>query len=674
MAKKAKKTPRPKQTAMQRACQEANARIREHGHYRKLFGQQGAKELTELEAKCTEPVKTALRLFAAGRIDHIRRIKMQSRPVSLSIFEENAETCRDAFVMACVQIIAAGYEKHDADMIQHEETFDEMNRITESIPQQFYNDNVNRQTVQLIATPCVDILESTAIATIYWKKITEKNDPYDWCMKAKTLIEECASKEYQACLEQKEQEVRLFMAKSILQHLKRLEMNLMGAMDKMKEPSARQMFTSRQVPMSTPLLNTQYSLMSVPLVKDTIETAVKNGLDPLIIAHMIFDEAAGTSIMAKVHYEMCTKYPQEVINWTAIKTAALEKEKGSLSPLVDCMICGIFTDRFFSSTLANTVNPENKPSDEDIVIDCAKPRFLSKTNGRVKDEPNGLEAIFLSQVFTEVTGIAAYPTLRIRLKWKDVLTSLGLNETEAAAMCGYMEACCACRGSNLMLQTYMKHCLEAKQPDQEANDEKDTIDPNTIERMKSENACRIQAIQTKLQKSEQSARHEKAVADEQIQALLCENEQLSKEIERMRAERTLLENAIQDMASRIPPEEETDEEQDTAAYPSDIGKNERIVVFGGTDNWITFQRQRFPNITFVSPNGIPNSDVFANAKIIFINTWVCKHKHVLQIQSAAKNAVILWFPKKGINNCSKYIIEAYAKLMEVSNEGKDNDL
>lgn len=273
-----------------------------------------------------------------------------------------------------------------------------------------------------------------------------------------------------------------------------------------------------------------------------------------------------------------------------------------------------------------------------------------------------------------------------------LLKALGYDDNIAAALCGYMEAI-------KLQQQYAKFMDIYTSYDMQFNEEYDDTDENEddqtpedqstssetassakpdttqqVEAIKQQSHHQMEDLTRKHNKEKKVLQHQLDQADKQKAQLSDENEKLKQRIKYLESERNQLQNTLVDYTLKdkhqtdiTPDQDETPETQ----YPSDIGKDIKMICFGGTANWVTEQRSRFPNIEFAGFEDTINTATIAYADLIFVNTFMFNHALYRPIKHEAdrvgKELHIL--PGKGINKCSNYILDTYQEyMMEHSSE------
>lgn len=280
-----------------------------------------------------------------------------------------------------------------------------------------------------------------------------------------------------------------------------------------------------------------------------------------------------------------------------------------------------------------------------------------------------------SLLFTE-TQVVQPTTLSIPMKLHPLLEKLGFSGEEAAALCGYMQGCrqlvsnLAAFGGKfeaaLQFEKIVKaHILE------EMEDKRKELEQRPAQRTEGEAEEkwkeahlaqeRAEASQRKLEKEKRLLEYETEKAREGQQRAEEENQSLRQQVQRMQQEMEELQQTVLTLSQQAGEGQET---ENTVSFPCDVGREKKIRVFGGPDNWIAEQSRRFPYLSFCDANTMPNEQSILNADMVLVNTFVMNHKFFWIIQNACKkyNIPLHYFSNRGINRCSQQIIEFYEEL------------
>ena len=306
--------------------------------------------------------------------------------------------------------------------------------------------------------------------------------------------------------------------------------------------------------------------------------------------------------------------------------------------------------------------------------------------------------ISLRQLIYSHTGVIAPSTLRISLKWRAMLEDIGLRHDDALVLCGFIEGC------NLLIQhlqssareedkeaelrkdfnpvrvkeiamAYAK-CVEENEKQQIRQDIRRELESSFAEARNLEE--RVTAENRRLQRQHRTSLYRATAAEAQIIAKDDTIRCLEEQVKALTEERESLQRTIMDLSqqiSAVPPEECGDKEEEKQlnlheGFPSDIGKDAKIIVYGGSQNWIAEQQKRFPHIRFFAADVLPNDAAIAHADILMVNTFYLSHKYFWTIQGAAKraNKKMDFFQSRGVNSGSQRIIEVYHSFY-LSREG-----
>lgn len=83
----------------------------------------------------------------------------------------------------------------------------------------------------------------------------------------------------------------------------------------------------------------------------------------------------------------------------------------------------------------------------------------------------------------------------------------------------------------------------------------------------------------------------------------------------------------------------------------------KIVSFGGRPNWINDMKKILPNVTFYSPDVIPNKDVIKNAEQVWIQTSCISHAAYYRIEAAlGEKTQLRFFPNQNARSCAEKLV------------------
>lgn len=143
---------------------------------------------------------------------------------------------------------------------------------------------------------------------------------------------------------------------------------------------------------------------------------------------------------------------------------------------------------------------------------------------------------------------------------------------------------------------------------------------------------------------------------------ISKNNQLVSENERLIRELADLRELVFLQQSDEPVEADAKEE---IKFP--VETTGRIVSFGGHPNWISEMKKLLPNVTFYSPDVVPNKDAIKNADQVWVQTQFISHAVFYRIESAlGENTQMRFFPNQNVRNCAEKIV------LSVKNKKSDN--
>jgi hypothetical protein len=132
---------------------------------------------------------------------------------------------------------------------------------------------------------------------------------------------------------------------------------------------------------------------------------------------------------------------------------------------------------------------------------------------------------------------------------------------------------------------------------------------------------------------------------------VSKNNQLASENERLTRELADLRELVFMQQSDEPVETDAKEE---IKFP--VETTGRIVSFGGHPNWINDMKKLLPNVTFYSPDVVPNKDVIKNADQVWIQTNCISHAAYYRIESAlGEKTQLRFFPNQNARSCAEKV-------------------
>lgn len=276
------------------------------------------------------------------------------------------------------------------------------------------------------------------------------------------------------------------------------------------------------------------------------------------------------------------------------------------------------------------------------------------------------DKLSLWQVISITSACICEDTLDIDMRLMPVFQQMGYSVEDAAALCGYIDGMNTGRCHTFMTSIYMNFIKENMDydPDASVQDGQDVEDQvkarvdDYISNYRQTADAALAAEKARLEKQQRQASHSVSQMEGHVSKLQSENENLQNLVKQLEEQNRELHRQLEEAEAFV----KEDQEEDTKiSYPSLIGEDVKIVVFGGGDNWRVELANRFPNIRFMRLDDQINDTVIVDADIVIVNTFVMAHKKFWPVQNMAKklNKPLMFFPRAGINSCSNYLIEIY---------------
>jgi|GEM_PF-4802876 len=292
-------------------------------------------------------------------------------------------------------------------------------------------------------------------------------------------------------------------------------------------------------------------------------------------------------------------------------------------------------------------------------------------DARAKADVNVKCQMFVTpQQIAYMTNCVILPNeLSIPLDLARPLENLGLKQTQAIALCGYLEGARAGALSTMLASD--KNQLPTVRDEDEPTPE--DFKAQFREEAQNEVADKLAEAQKTLERGTVIANQaKKAVraAEHKAERALAEKEQVSEEltechaeIRRLKAEREELRKAVFELTEQLGTM--TDEPEPDLKEQFPYHTDCKIVIVGGPQKWTSEQARRFPDIDIYDVENRPEEAVVAGADIVMVNTFVLKHKVFDMVQDVTNKAgkPMHYFLNRGINRGSMQIIDTYQTYM-----------
>lgn len=587
--------------------------------------------------------------------------------VSVRIMAMDMDTMVNIFASAVSNLISTMLKEVKPSDYDNETIYNEIGKFESSIPDEFYEESPTEQykkhTLYQYGEPFTNAISDV----IDWAKVIKGNDPTHWAENALKLIYTTLPSETREPYERKRISILNDIIELILKGIPRY-------LNKASRELLENGYTNEttELPKQTPIPGTK--IENIPLVVNTntpgipLTPQTTQLLQPAkpwmttffaLVMFMELDE------QSDIYTALSEKYTMSEIAWAALVELACAAHTKRFGGIQEILLNCIIFIKYSTPKMIEFLDP--KDTEEEIFLRTSVPRRLPKDIYEIcRDDAEKFSS--KTPKSTSVWQILAYNTkmwppdiLHIRTKWMPIIMQLGYSETQAAALCGYIEGCRMRYTHTLMTNVYVKDILKNIKNDAADEDKPDINEDMISEKMKAltESADkRIHMIRQQAARSEKEALHEKAEALRQVESYKAENERLLQELADLKQENKALFDLIAQSGS------DTDTEETNVEFPCMIGNDIKIISYGGSEQWMAQLRGRFPNIRFFGPDVEPNYAAIAGADIVLVNTYVFKHKRYRTIQAAIRgtNKSICLYPNKGINTCTNYILDVYEKF------------
>lgn len=87
----------------------------------------------------------------------------------------------------------------------------------------------------------------------------------------------------------------------------------------------------------------------------------------------------------------------------------------------------------------------------------------------------------------------------------------------------------------------------------------------------------------------------------------------------------------------------------------------KIISFGGHETWLKEMRRKLPNVIFVAPSSLPNTDLIRGADAVWLQTNCMSHADFFRIINIVRhNGVPLrYFSFAGVEKCSEQLVRSF---------------
>ncbi len=316
---------------------------------------------------------------------------------------------------------------------------------------------------------------------------------------------------------------------------------------------------------------------------------------------------------------------------------------------------------------------EDAENDDIISIDLSSSCRLNVSNespgallglgdNKLEAEMLGIDSVSLAQVVCRESGVL--PCTSMFCIRKSLLNSLvrgGIGENEAYATAGFIAGLSRINGYARMVFATI-HLFE-EEPDKKEESVRQALDSEHQQRMSAVEARErmVEESSHRAEKRVKVAEYRAEKAEKELETLRAKLSEQQKQLNRLAAEKAAAEEELEELrvvAVCEDGEAEDAEDAATGVFPSDVGSDRKIAVFGGSQNWVREQQLRFPNVTFADVDTQPNVGLLAGADVIICNVFVMKHKffNIVQREARRLGKPIHYISRRGINNGSRDIL------------------
>lgn len=628
------------------------------------------------ERKLSKAGKTLSHFILFGHLMSFQDTDMRNACASSYLQRKCPEPIYNALRLNCIQLWR---KMLYPDITYHEDTaslVEFLKDLEQKIPDGFYDDDILGQQYKHAESVFVDPLSQGLYDIIDWDTVIESKDYVEYAKNAMKLIESTCSADIITAFEQKRNEIIQHTIKQFL----RIIPNCIN--DSKRHLCAKGHIKQYTPPVFNPLIVKPTPMPDFNLFDPTNVSEISEDIldaEPWIIA------AYGVTCIKPIikanqfKDETIKNFTVEELTFTALSLLVQTEDIGIFTPLTDTILTELLLLRGATDTVKSLLT-QNKGSDAYWAYNTLQSaEFPDDMVKKIRTEADAQKS--LATTSYDLTNIALLnahtfvpPIVHINHQYMNLIQRLGYTETEAAAFCGYIEGISAQSQNIKTAAAFLQYDIQAKTAEEKYHQEQDDAKQQLAElttkykALQEQTTSEIQKTQQKHKKEQQLLRHTAVQTDTKLQAITEQNEKLAARIKKLEAERLQMQNTITELSLKT--KDQTDltqnDEESMTQYPSDIGKNHKIICFGGSDNWVAEQQRRFPYIEFHECGDTMNPASIPNADIVFVNIFVLTHGMYLPLKNEAdrvkKNLYV--FPARGINSSSNYILKTFEEYFE----------
>ena len=636
--------------------------------------------IQEIEKTLNKNELQAFQMYLANDIKKMPKLDNRDPETSKTIMQKYPHTVEDAFQTSATIMMSDMITDGTTQFSTTQNIFELVAQAEQDLPDKYHEGDIYQQASNHISHQYTDAFTSAFGDIIQWDSIIHTDNMAVWCKNILNLLPKIVTPE------------RIEMFNSFRNHIV-LRMIEISA-DLIPEFITKAKYS---------LQDLGYTIDDQPTVPNTISTPpflsqkakndliinkqlnIKPYLEPApewVKCVCISLQFVTMNTILTLREKLYNEFEFSHIIYTIISLIANAEQMKRYPFIIENFKMFLILQRLSSEACHQLLSPEDT-SDNFLFHTCElhkySPELMKQRNIINRElEKQGKtlsnvepDSTSLWQIIALNTRIIPTPELYIRLKWKPILENLGYTSDEALTICGFIEGCNMSYKHTATSHVYFS-ALESIYENEEQSD--DISQQENIDSLRTEFEAQIAKIHAeannklteekrKALKERRQANFEASNQEAKIQELTNTNDELLKKIKRLEAEKRQLQNTIAELNSSSTNEDDIIENENdipTTVYPSNIGKDIKIVCVGGSVNWIATQQKRFPNIRFFSPDN-PNETAISGADIILINTFTMNHSTFGIVQAICKKTgkELFYFPNRGMNTSSQYIEQVY---------------
>ena len=662
----------------QKLMEEADDRAKLPETHEKILYLPDYTWLKEKESKLSKSGRMLLHFMLYGQFANIDPDNTDLLRPSVYIMNTCGTPVKHMIEMVCAQMLT--------EMITPEKTSSELDLgdvikrladLEHKMPDEFHDDDIINQQWKHARANFADITTTGLFDMLNWDVITDGTDYTKFAINIMHLVNTVITEEQLLPFVEKRTEIIQHTIQQLIKHIP-------SAIDKGNQHLAEEGYIKvpQVQPVNPLLMNPNIKpkfpeFPCAPLIPNLFTTQVTEDMidaDPWFIAFSGLLHTSNMTFGSEFRVETASKFTLGELAFTVFSLLQNSAETNLFSCIIEILLTELLLTRSSNEAVQDLLkmpDAENTYWEYDTFTPVAFSDDMKKTIQQHEDHdkyimPKGYDLMNLILLYDNVVP---HRLIRIHNKVMPILQHMGYSEKDAAAICGYIEGLKAQAKHAAATSIFIHFHEQERDADEEEETEAETTEQKIseltakLENVQQQVNTEVEEVKRKHSKEKKALQHHVLQTENKLQILTDENAELRNRIKALEKERNQLKNTVVEFS--LQDKQQTDltqqDEESTIQYPSSIGKNLKILCFGGSDNWVATQHRRFPNIEFHGYGDTMNPSSVTDADIILVNTFVLKHAMYWPLKNEADRVgkQMFSFPARGINSGSNYIVSIY---------------